>query len=262
MSETLILMKKILETAGTLILMKKILETQGFHNVEYTQRCIDYSEGSLTGFALYKDRRIFFKVSYTDDCKPRILHEYNILRTLNEKGIDFVPRALYCFPIENYEIQLPPISSQGDVLSHIEEGEIQILVTEYIEGKSLDDMIYGKEFIDKVCDSLEKLYRLYDEVGIVHRDWHLSNIIQSGDMIYIIDFEGGKDVRDNPRIWERELSVVVDSLGHIVPLVTSKKLRRLCKPPYSETYRESMDEVKEILRSGLASGAPGFRKNA
>ncbi len=204
---------------------KRILQNYEFNNIEYSKRCLDsYSTDVFTGYAFYKDKRIFFKISTH---KENIIKEYDILNMLHKKGIDFIPKVLYFFDIEN----------------------IKILVTEYIEGETLGDLMYGEEFINMAAESFEKLYRLYSEIGITHGDWHGSNIIIQKDTkkVYLIDFENSKTIADDLNMWKEELDNIVSSLDDWV----LSDVRNILYDWYGkETYRESLDELILILRSG------------
>jgi len=76
-----------------------------------------------------------------------------------------------------------------DVIGYEKLGRVDVLYLEYLEGETLESKIPIKEkdlrpIIAKVCQTVYQMHRR----GVVHRDIHASNIIQTSEGIKLFDF--------------------------------------------------------------------------
>jgi serine/threonine protein kinase len=87
---------------------------------------------------------------------------------------------------------------------YIEEGRSVWLVTDYVDGSTLEDLIFGEGRIFGQRDTVEWTLQLMDRVqhvhnkGFVHLDLRIPNVIMREADLYLIDFGLAQPIGDNP----------------------------------------------------------------
>jgi serine/threonine-protein kinase len=87
---------------------------------------------------------------------------------------------------------------------YIEEGRSVWLVTDYVDGSTLEDLIFGEGRIFGERDTVEWTLQLMDRVqhvhnkGFVHLDLRIPNVIMREEDLYLIDFGLARPIGDNP----------------------------------------------------------------
>ncbi|WP_223066135.1 serine/threonine protein kinase [Paenibacillus caui] len=101
---------------------------------------------------------------------------------------------------------------------YIQEGRSLWLVTDYVKGQTLEDMIFGEGRIFRERDTVEWTLQLMDRVqhvhhkGFVHLDLRIPNIVISEGNLYLIDFGLAQPIGDGPPVKQILKQTVTHSL--------------------------------------------------
>ncbi|MBQ6530758.1 MAG: protein kinase [Clostridia bacterium] len=137
----------------------------------------------------------------------------NVRLTKNNDGVVFVKK--YISPLQRniYEhIRMRNYAGVPRVVDIYPENDYFILIEEYIQGKSLQQMLDEKipfypEFVREIAKSLSRTLEPIHRDGIIHRDITASNVIfAGGNNFYLIDF-------GNARTYKAEQSTDTEYIG-------------------------------------------------
>lgn len=137
----------------------------------------------------------------------------NVRLVRSESGIVFVKK--YISPLQRniYEhIRVRNYTGVPRVIDIYPENDYFVLIEEYVQGKSLQQMLDEKipfypEFVREIVKSLSHTLEPIHRDGIVHRDITASNVIfAGGDRFYLIDF-------GNARTYKSDQSTDTEYIG-------------------------------------------------
>lgn len=175
-------------------------------------------------------------------------HEVTILRTLNDSSIP----AFYDEFIEN---------------------EKHFIVMEYKKGKTYEDLIFIENMTFSEEEALKELYdvlvlvKLFHDIGWVHRDLRIPNILKNEEEKYIIDFGLARFIKDDTseqfdsleKKLFREVSFKSDfyALGHFLLFLLYSSFQPKTREKRSwEEELDITDHSKRILRKMLQLDEP------
>ncbi|MFV2050601.1 serine/threonine protein kinase [Metabacillus sp. YM-086] len=175
-------------------------------------------------------------------------HEVTILRTLNDSSIP----AFYDEFIENQK---------------------HFIVMEYKQGKTYEELIFLENMTFSEEEALKELYdvlelvKLFHDIGWVHRDLRIPNILKNGAEKYIIDFGLARFIKDDTseqfdsleKKLFREVSFKSDfyALGHFLLFLLYSSFQPKTREKRSwEEELDITDHSKRILRKMLQLDEP------
>lgn len=118
--------------------------------------------GHIVEFYEYED--MFLKASSHNVNTRGFLQEYNILKYINEKGLNVSPR----------------------VISFNDFKDIQIICMQRIKGELLSKQNYNSYVMDNITNALKKVYN----IGVIQGDVKADNIIvKDNNEVCLVDFD-------------------------------------------------------------------------
>jgi serine/threonine protein kinase, bacterial len=158
------------------------------------------------------------------------------------------------------------------------ENQKHFIVMEYKEGKTYEDLIFLENMTFSEEEALKELYdvlvlvKLFHNIGWVHRDLRIPNILKNGEEKYIIDFGLARFINDNnseqfdslEKKLFREVSYKSDfyALGHFLLFLLYSSFQPNTK--VKRSWEEELDithNTKRILRKMLQLDEPYLEVN-
>lgn len=148
-------------------------------------------------------------------------HEVKLVQHV-ETGYFYVKKTLSAdnYQIQNY-VKNHPHKGLPHIFEIIEDGDNIIVIEEYINGKSLRDLINANgsfseamtiDIVEQLCDILETLHKA--NPPIIHRDIKPSNLIISNDgVLKLIDFNASKTMKAQ----RTKDTVLMGTVGYAAP---------------------------------------------
>ena len=210
----------------------------------------------------------------------------------------FVRKTLKTFDVDVYRyMREERFPCTPKVAETVEDGDRLIIIEEYVQGRSLDDVLKerclteeeAKKIIVQICEILKPLHD--HKPAIIHRDIKPSNIIMQDNQVYLIDFDASRDydpdeTKDTVLMGTRDYAAPeqfgfsqstprtdIYALGILMNvMITGKtpsdrqvggktgKVIEKCTAIDPDDRYPSVDELKKVLKGKPTSFAPpGFR---
>lgn len=159
---------------------------------------------------------------------------------------------------------------------HFEENDKQFIVMEYKKGNTFEEIIFRENISFTESAAFKELYQILHlvkhihELGFIHRDLRIPNILKNDNEYYIIDFGLARKLEDQTSLFEekanhlekqlyREVAFKSDfyALGHFLLFLLYSSFEPLSKK--KRTWEEELQITpfaKKILRKMLQLDEP------
>ena len=244
---------------------------RGYETISYSDKVS--SKDAVVAYRLKGSDKysIVLKIPNSSNYVMAIYHELIVGKLLNFFRAKGIPNFAYVYGILPYSERIDPLADRYSLFKDLEEVtitkgrgknrttnkfkiQVPILVTEYVSGRSVTDLIYQNvlsqiEVLNIIRQITYAIYMAQKTVGFVHYDLHTDNIIVSSKFSapYVIKYSFDLDGTQTTRyVTTSRIATIID-YGFSLINVGTKSFGR-SHMTSSAIYKNKIVELEDVFR--------------